>query len=318
MIDREQLAADGEDDDARLEDDEIADGGADEQATDEGEDEGRAELEAKARELGWKPKTDWKGDRSGWVDADEFVTRHKPAKLREAQDRQARELAELKREREVERREYEDRITRLDRMTRKALERQRAQIINQTKAAQRAAAEAGDMEAFDAWQSHEQKVAADLAKEEEELAPAPQRREAQQPDPTVAAWVKENPAIAFDPVKWNAAVAFFEEATRDLPDGTIADHLAHVEDRIRQTWPNAVKGAKRAQNGNGRANGHDEGGEQRTQRAPQTERSGRIGVRPARGKGWTDIPAEERKIYKGYINEGLFKDEAEAAKAHWS
>lgn len=316
MIDREQLAADGEDDDARLEDDEIADGGADEQATDEGEDEGRAELEAKAREQGWKPIENWKGDRSQWVDAKEFVSRHKPAKLRETQDRQARELAELKREREAEKREYEDRITRLDRMTRKALERQRAQIINQTKAAQRAAAEAGDMEAFDAWQDREQQVAADLAKEEAELAPAPQKQQTQQPDPTVAAWVKENPAIAFDPVKWNAAVAFFEEATRDLPDGTIADHLAHVEDRIRQTWPGVIKGAKRAQNGNGRANDHDD--EPRGQRAPQTERSGRIAARPARGKGWTDIPAEERKIYKGYIKEGLFKDEAEAAKAHWS
>lgn len=35
----------------------------------------RQEIEAKARERGWKPKSEWKGDDSHWVDAPDFVQR---------------------------------------------------------------------------------------------------------------------------------------------------------------------------------------------------------------------------------------------------
>jgi hypothetical protein len=315
--DEEQLADDGGmEDDAHLED-QVDETGADDGA-DEAADEGRAEIEARAREQGWKPQSDWKGDRSNWVDADKYLDRLKPAKLREAHDRTARELAELKRERAAERRDFEDRLARLDKMGQKALARQREQLLSQTKAAQRAAAEAGDMEAFDHWQTREAELTEDLAKEAAELAPTQprQKREAGEPDPTVKAWADANPAVVYDPVKWNAAVAFFSEAERELPDGTIADHLAHVEERLAQTWPGVVK--RRGKPQNGRANGQQQDDDRRGQRAPQTESSGRIASRGARAKGWAEIPAEEKKIYKEYIADGLFKDEADAAKAHWS
>lgn len=307
--DEEQLADDGGmEEDARLEADDGAE--ADETSQDEGR---RAELEAEARKHGWKPETGWKGDKSNWVDAGRYLERLKPASLHDRLDRTSKELAELKRQREQERRDFEDRLARLDKVGQKALERQRQQLLGQAKANQRAAAEAGDMEAYDAWQEQEARIASDLAKEEQELAPAPrQKQEAGAPDPTVKSWVDANPAIAYDPVKWNAAVAFFSEAERELPNGTIAEHLEHVERRIAQTWPNAVK-RKAA-----KANGHDEAEERPRGRAPQTERSGRIASPGVRAKGWAEIPAEEKRIYKEYIAEGLFKDEADAAKAHWS
>jgi hypothetical protein len=312
MIDRDdQLGEEAENDDARLDgeasvEDAAADGGEG-----EGQDEARTELEAEARKQGWKPLEEFKGGRERWTDADEYLKRGDPRQLRTALDDQKRELAKLKSEREAEKRDFEDRLGRLDKMSQTALERQRRQLLGQAKANQRAAAEAGDMEAFDHWQDQEAAIAEDLDKEAKAFAPAKQQREAQDvPDPTIAGWVDSNPAIRYDPVKWNAAVAFFSEATRDLPDGTIDDHLAHVEQRLAQTWPGAVK--RRG------GNGHAPTQERRTSRAPQTESSGRMAARAPRGKGWSDIPAEEKAIYKDYIKDGLFKDEADAAKAHWS
>lgn len=310
--DEEQLADDGGmDEDARLETE-----AADTEETDAAGDDGRTEIEAEARKHGWKPQGDWKGDKTNWVDADRYLERLKPASLHDRLERTSKELAEIKRQREQEKRDFEDRLDRAAKMGQKALERQRQQLLVQAKANQRAAAEAGDMEAFDAWQDREAQIAEDLAKEDRELAPAPKRQAEVAFDPTIASWVQQNLAVRHDPKKWAAAVDFFTEAEHQLPNGTIADHLAHVEERLAEIWPGAVKRRAKA---SGKANGHDdEGDDEPRARVPQTERSGRMAARQARAKGWAEIPAEEKKIYKDYIAEGLFKDEADAAKAHWS
>lgn len=318
-----------DEDDAGLDDEAlIGDADLDEEGIDEAEEDGhreqggddgdRAKLETEARDLGWKPKKDWKGDQSNWVDADEFLNRLKPTNLRDTLDRTSKELAELKRQREAEKRDFEDRLARLDKVNAKALERQKKQLLGQVKAAQRQAAEAGDLEAFDHYQEQETKIAEHFAEDEKELAQPAKPQQQGQPDPTVAAWVERNPAVRFSGPKWQAAVAFFDEAAAENPEGTIADHLAHVEARINEVWPGTVRGGKAKQNGNGAMNGQHKGDEQRGQRSPQTERSGRMAARPARAKGWTEIPASERSIMARHIREGLYKDEAEAARAYWS
>src|SRR4030095_9593434 len=103
MIDKDQLANDGEIDDVRLDEgDEPIENH--EESDGDGKDEVRAETEARARDLGWKPKAEWKGDQTTWEDAEAFVTKHKPTRLRETIDRQAKEIADLKRERDADKR----------------------------------------------------------------------------------------------------------------------------------------------------------------------------------------------------------------------
>jgi hypothetical protein len=287
--------------------------------TDGGDDE-QAAAETQARALGWKPKSEWKGDQSGWVDAGEFLDQVKPARLRDTLHKTSKELAELKQQREAEKRDFEDRLARLDKVNAKALARQKEQLVRQVKAAQRQAAEAGDVEAFDHFQEQEAQIAEHFAEDEKELEQAaPQKQAATQgkPDPTVDAWVKKNPAIRFSGPKWQAAVAFFDEAEAENPGGTVADHLAHVEARLNEVWPGTVRG-KAKQNGNGAMNGNKRD-DDKGQRSPQTERSGRMAARTGpRGKGWTDIPAAERNIMARHIKEGLYENEAAAAKAYWS
>jgi hypothetical protein len=306
MIDKEDgLGADAElDDDARLPDAD-APAGTEAEADDEADS-----LAAEAMELGWKPIEDWRGDKTGWVDAGEFLDRLKPARLRETIDRQSRELKEQREQLAREKAAFDARLARLDKMGQNALKRQRQQIFADIDARQRAAADAGDVAAFDELKEYEGQVREDFAKEDQEfVAESKQAVPAQAaPDPTVKAWTDANPAIVYNPAKWQAAVAFFTEADARNPNGSTAEHLAHVEGRIEEAWPGTVK--PRA-----KANGQDD--QPPRQRGPQIEGGVRQASRGARPKGWGDIPAEEQKILKRHVGEGLYKDEADAAKQYW-
>jgi hypothetical protein len=305
-MDDEQLSEELKDD-VRADEEAIDAGG------DEAEVEARAKAEEEARGHGWKPVDQWKGDKSGWVDADEFLDRLKPARLRETIDRQNRELSELKSTAAQQQQAFADRLARLDKANQTALKRQREQTFANLKAQQRAATEAGDVDAFDELTEIETKVREDFAKEDAEFAEKPAQRQAQQPDPTVDAWVKANPAIAYAPAKWQAAIAFFSESEALNPNASVADHLAHVEERINEAWPGTVRTAKPRGNGNDREQGED----RQARRGPQLDGSSRMPSRQGRQKGFSDIPAEEKAILKRHIGEGLYKDEADAAKTYW-
>lgn len=309
MIDDEELAPaeEGQDDDARAEADDDA-GGA---------DEARQAIEAQAREQGWRPVEEWRGDKSRWMDAEKFIERTKPAKIRESVDELARENRELKRERAAERAEFEARAARLEKVTQIALKRQREQTLANVKAAKRQAVDVGDIDAYDQLEAHEGKVVAEFATEDKDLAPVQpaQRQQPNAPDPTIHGWVSANAAVRYNDAKWTAAQAFFTESEQLNPEASVEDHLAHVETRINEVWPGTVLKPIRP-NGKANGNGH---AEQPRQRGPQLEGGTRMAARGGvRQKGFADIPAEERRIYKDYIKEGLFKDEADAAKAHWS
>jgi hypothetical protein len=325
MFDREQEVLDDEElddvdvDDADLEAGDEGDDGHEgrHEETDDVDGDDRGKDEAEARAAGWKPLSQWKGDKSGWVDAKEFLDQVKPARLRDTLHSTKKELAELKRQRETEKRDFEDRLARLDKMNAKALERQKTQLLGQLKAAQRHAAEAGDIEAFDHYREQEEQVNERFTKEEEELAPKAAPKQEVTLDPGIKTWVDRNPAVRFSGPKWNAAVAFYSESEAENPEGSTEDHLAHVEARLNEVWPGTVRAGK-SKNGEGRMKAQKNGGEGGGNRSPQTERSGRMVTRAARAKGWAEIPREERAIMERHVNEGLYKDQAEAAKAYWS
>jgi hypothetical protein len=79
-----------------------------------------------------------------------------------------------------------------------------------------------------------------------------------------------------------------------------------VESRLNETWPGTVK-----------AKSNGEAKSQPKTPAPQIEGGARQANKSARAKGWSDIPADEQKILKRHVGEGLYKDEAEAAKTYW-
>lgn len=73
-------------------------------------------LRAVARQMGWKPEADWKGDKSGWVDAPDYIakTTRENRSLKEQVQRTARTAEKIiERERKASEREIERRIREL-------------------------------------------------------------------------------------------------------------------------------------------------------------------------------------------------------------
>lgn len=104
-----------------------------------------------AREFGWKPLSEWKGDKSTWTPADQYI-RHTFQKQREAADRIKAERGNTRRV-TAERDEMAMRLERLEKTTGVMMAEQERNIRNQVKreyeAAKRAAAKEGDDELYD-------------------------------------------------------------------------------------------------------------------------------------------------------------------------
>lgn len=86
---------------------------APEQVIDEGEAKA---LRAVARQMGWKPEEDWKGDKTGWVDAPDFISNitAQNKSLKEQVQRTARTAEKIiEKERKASEKEIERRIREL-------------------------------------------------------------------------------------------------------------------------------------------------------------------------------------------------------------
>src|SRR6185295_7124904 len=173
-------------------DDEDAPEGEDEATEAEAEDGGEdevSEIEAKAREAGWKPKDKWKGDTSRWTDAETFLERTKPAKIRESVDELTRENRELKRQAAAEKAAFERRLEKMETLNKV----QRRKMYAEIESARRATVEVGDTAEYDRQNEMEQQ----LYQAEQEAGKEPAKEEsangAVKPHPDVEKWVSENP-----------------------------------------------------------------------------------------------------------------------------
>ncbi|HTD72099.1 MAG TPA: hypothetical protein VK652_01125 [Steroidobacteraceae bacterium] len=273
--------------------------GEDEVQAAEGEDGGDdevSEIEAKAIEAGWKPKAKWRGDTSRWTDAETFLDRTKPAKIRESVDDLTRENRELKKQVAAEKALFEKRLEKMETLNKV----QRKKMYGEIEAARRAAVEVGDTAEYDRQNQMEQQLY-----EAEQEAGKPTAKEepekgAKQPHPDVERWVNENPWFTKSKMLNRAAEGIHEQLMEDEPGLTIAENLAKTRAEIIRRFPEKFSKTPAAKNGHSAV----EAG-QRTAAAPK-------------GKGFTDIPGEERRVMEGHIKEGLYKDKADAAAAYWS
>lgn len=245
-----------------------------------------SEAETQARALGWKPKAEWKGDATNWADADTFLSYHQsaPAKVKR-----------LEAETERLRKEYSDRLARMERMAAEAEKRRAAQYEADLAAvrAQRAAAErAQDFDAFRDATARE--VALQRAAPVDAPAPAPAQAA---PDvaPEVAEWGAKNDWITSDPGLLEAAKAYSREAeAKGFTD--LKANLAYVDGKMARFRPvQAAPG-----------------------RTAAAVDSGGLAAGRKPGKGWADIPAADRALAQRDIDGKIFKDQAEYAAAYWS
>ena len=257
----------------------------------------QATIETKAREYGWKPLDEFDGDPDAWHDAEEYVRRSDPRYLRQELARTERRLKGLEKQQNQERLQFDQRLQRMERLSLA----QRQKLYRDIEAARRVAVEVGDTAEYDRLNAAEEQL---YTLEQQEPAPPKKAAPAaEEPHPDVERWVQANPWFLKDRVLNRTATGIHETLLEDEPDLTVAQNLAKVKKELMRRFPE--KFAKPAGENGGRT-AVESGG----QRQGSPSRSG--------GKGWTDIPNEERAILDRHIGEGLYKDKADAAAAYWS
>lgn len=217
---------------------------------DQASDPGLAELEGRARRMGWRPREEFRGDPDRWIPAEEFIDRgERMLPLLQERNRAAdRQITEL-------RQRVEEQGQTLNSMLQSA---RRAEQVGYRRAMQelsqqrQRAVETGDTAAFAA-----------VEQAMRELGPEPQVPQVPQPpnnggpqanaDPTIVAWVERNPWFKNHRVANVAMIAAMQEAERDNPGASTADHLMEAEDVIRRRFPELFPRRHTNGNGNGAA-----------------------------------------------------------------
>lgn len=187
--------------------------------------------EVKARQMGWVPQDEWKGDPDKWREADEFVRYGEEHNgiLRQQLDKALARLDTIEGE-------YASKFQNIERMNNLALKRQRDSLVAKYEAEKRKAVSEGDEAAYDKAVQAESADLERLAEEAEAAAkPSPAK------GPTIPAeqaqavkdWAARNEWFRRDHVLNATAHAIHEDLLRSKPGLSVKENLAEVEKEVR-------------------------------------------------------------------------------------
>lgn len=235
-------------------------------------------IEDNAREMGWRPKEEFKGPEDRWVDAETFVKRGEEIlpilranskKDREALDKANAEIAEMKKTFVEFKKHHSQTEQRVYQRARQELERELADAV-----------QAQDFAAV-------RSITNDIADLSKDARTDDNGDPYQAPDQVKAlnAWKSENPWFESDEAMTAAAVAI---ANRLEASGVKGDEQrAEVAKRIRAEFPQKFANERRAQ--------------------PSVVE----GATPPRkaSKGWNDLPPEAKATAEKWVKQGLISKE---------
>lgn len=171
-------------------------------------------VEADARRLGWKPESEWKGDKTGWVDAASFMDQVKtvPGKVKRLEA------------------DFAARVERLEKAHAEASKRQaethKAELAR-VKAEMRKAVEIGDTEAFDR-----------LEKQRDAMQEPPKVETTQETPPETREWKARNPWFDANAEMRTVALNLAQEAAdKGL---SVEAQLAFVDREIARFFPDVA------------------------------------------------------------------------------
>ncbi len=235
-------------------------------------------VEDRARDMGWRPLSEFKGDESRFVDAETFVKKGEEVlpivkanarKAEEALSKAQAEIAEMKDSFREFKKYHSQTEQRALTQARKELEREMSEAV-----------EAKDHKAV-------REIAADMAALSKDVQTDDHGNPYQSPDhaKTLNAWKGENPWFGSDSVMTAAANAVANELEQSGVKG--AEQLAEVAKRMRAEFPHKFENANR-----------------RTPAAVE-------GSTPTRkaGKTWADLPPEARQTADKWVKNGLLTKE---------
>lgn len=197
-----------------------------------------------AKEMGWKPLSDWKGPKEGWTPADQYI-RTTYAKQREGADRlkdTRRQLQNANRERD----DYAMRLEKLDRSVNNLMsdqeQRLRAEVKHSFETAKREAIKADDDATYRKLLDQEEKAQVQLDQRFKKDAEPDVQQMAQQmlSDPVVGRFWKEHPWVAEDEDAYSYAYAIAQDyADAGRPK---TEQIAAVEKALRKSYPDRFNG----------------------------------------------------------------------------
>jgi len=254
-----------------------------EQAEEEGEPVVQVDpaAEEEARKYGWRPLSEFRGNKDGWVDAARFL------ELPSTQNKQLRD--ELKSTRET----FAERLDRLDNANkaamRRAMENQKAEYEREMEALrtrQREAVESGDVETWDR-----------LEQQRNRMQPPTQQPDG--PPPEVEQYAQsEAGKWVNDPVLKRIGAEAIQSG--GMVGRPVSEQLAYAEKHVRQYFPHMFQQqAEQPKQPRNRVDGGGLGGAQR-------------------GKGVNSLPAEARAAGKEFVEAGIYKSLDDYAKDYWS
>lgn len=220
-----------------------------ESQTEEWTDDSSEDEVREAQEMGWKNPKDWKGEppKNGFVKASEFVKRGKEIlPIVQAQvKKKDEELSRLRDELDRTKRESDDKLSRLERMSSAALKQQRKNLEEKYEALKENVIETGDKAEYkrlvkeekEALEEFDEAIADKKAegkggkdKSAEDDLPASMRQ-------VVKDWVAENPWFTTDEEMNAVASRRHERLLKEKPGLSLAENLEEVRAYVAKRYP---------------------------------------------------------------------------------
>lgn len=261
------------------------------------------EIEEKARENNWVPKSEWKGKPEYWMPADKWLEKTPKTYIPKLE----KEIGKLKGQLAKQETDFSDRLKRLETTTSRRLEQERDRMEREYEGRILKATELGDTEAVKKAMTDQKKDMKALDEKAEKAEDKQEPKAGELPPELkkeLEEWAEENDWFNTDRRLRRVAIALYDEVEEDMPNASVRKKLDEVRKRCEEEFP--AKFAKDAEDDPPRRGSRVEGGSR------NSNGSG------SKKLGWSDIKAGDREIAKNMIGEGkMFKDQADYAKDYW-
>lgn len=259
-------------------------------------DDSSPEEVTEAKSLGWKSPDEWKGDppAKGFMTAHDYVERGRTmlpivnSQLVKERERSAKLADEL----ESHKRQTAATVKNIERMSKAALDQQRAQIEEQFSARKEAAVEVGDTAGYRRHVEAEKVALTDLDKRLEPTAD--EKRAAEQPatlpasiQATIDAWRSENGWYGVDEDMSDMATRHHNRLMKSKPGLSLRENLDEVTEYVRAELPHKFKRRDKE------AEGDDDTPAPR--RGSAVEGGSRMNGGGTRSQ-WSKVPADARQV----------------------
>ena len=257
-----------------------------------GQSAGSNEVESAASEMGWVPKEEYRGDPNKWVDAATFVERGAKSGpiLKERNEHLIKEIQSIKAEFENHKKVTEQ----FKKFQAEQAERKANELKSQIAELRAQKSEAIRNVDGDAVNEIDDRI--DTLKQSAKEVERVEQPQNNAPHPDFESWKSENSWFDVDKPLTAYATEVAKEMRRkgDMSEGRV--FFDKVKEAVRKDFPNKFGNPNRSK--------------------PNSVETGTGGS--FNGKTFNDIPAEERKVIKTFIEQGLYKNEAEAVKAYFN